>query len=61
MYFLLIFYEFVYNEVFCIYSKLEMLVECLILDFRGNMDCVVIVVESGLDVYVYNVEIVEDL
>nr|XP_011440930.2 lipoyl synthase, mitochondrial [Crassostrea gigas] len=42
-------------------SKSEMLVECLTPDFRGNMDCVATVAESGLDVYAHNVETVEDL
>lgn len=61
IYFLLILHELVYNEVSCTYSKSEMLVECLTPDFRGNMDCVATVAESGLDVYAHNVETVEDL
>lgn len=61
MYFLLILHELINNEVSCTYSKSEMLVECLTPDFRGNMDCVATVAESGLDVYAHNVETVEDL
>lgn len=38
-----------------------LLVEVLIGDFMGDLDMVKIVVESGLDVYVYNVEMVEGL
>lgn len=61
MHFLLILHELVYIEVSSTYSKSEMLVECLTPDFRGNMDCVATVAESGLDVYAHNVETVEDL
>uniref|UniRef100_A0A6P7FFQ5 Lipoyl synthase, mitochondrial n=1 Tax=Diabrotica virgifera virgifera TaxID=50390 RepID=A0A6P7FFQ5_DIAVI len=37
------------------------LVECLVPDFRGNLDHVKIITESGLDVYAHNVETVEPL
>jgi len=37
------------------------LVECLTPDFRGNLDHVSLVCDSGLDVYAHNVETVEGL
>lgn len=39
----------------------NILVECLVPDFRGNLDHVKIIVESGLDVYAHNIETVEIL
>uniref|UniRef100_A0A336MQE3 Lipoyl synthase, mitochondrial n=1 Tax=Culicoides sonorensis TaxID=179676 RepID=A0A336MQE3_CULSO len=36
-------------------------VECLAPDFRGNVDCIKNVTESGLDVYAHNIETVEKL
>ncbi|XP_021356669.1 lipoyl synthase, mitochondrial-like [Mizuhopecten yessoensis] len=39
----------------------DMLVECLTPDFRGDMNCVEIVADSGLDVYAHNVETVAEL
>ena len=39
----------------------SLLVECLTPDFRGNLDHVKIVVDSGLDVYAHNVETVDRL
>lgn len=41
--------------------KSAMLVECLTPDFRGDMHCVDIVANSGLDVYAHNVETVAQL
>ncbi|CAG0912443.1 unnamed protein product [Notodromas monacha] len=38
-----------------------MLVECLTPDFSGDLDCVRLLVESGLDVFAHNVETVERL
>lgn len=35
--------------------------ECLTPDFRGDMDAVDLVAESGLDVYAHNVETVAEL
>ena len=37
------------------------LVECLSPDFRGDLDCVEIVVNSGLDVFAHNIETVKSL
>lgn len=42
-------------------KKPSLLVEALTGDFRGDLDMVRIVAESGLDVYAHNVETVEDL
>ena len=42
-------------------KKPEMLVECLVSDFRGNLNCVEKLAVSGLDVYAHNVETVERL
>nr|CAH7742576.1 unnamed protein product [Callosobruchus chinensis] len=37
------------------------LVECLVPDFRGDLDQVKTIVECGLDVYAHNIETVEEL
>lgn len=42
-------------------KKPSLLVEALTGDFRGDLDMVKVVAESGLDVYAHNVETVEDL
>lgn len=39
--------------------KFEIMVECLIFDFRGDLKVVDIFVYLGLDVFVYNIEIVK--
>jgi len=39
----------------------EMLVECLVSDFRGDLGSVEVLARSGLDVYAHNVETVERL
>jgi len=36
-------------------------VECLVPDFRGDLECVKTIAESGLDVYAHNIETVEKL
>ncbi|XP_017841222.2 lipoyl synthase, mitochondrial [Drosophila busckii] len=36
-------------------------VECLVPDFRGNLECVKTIANSGLDVYAHNIETVEKL
>lgn len=38
-----------------------MLVECLVPDFRGDLDAVNTIVQSGLDVFAHNIETVEVL
>ena len=43
------------------HSKPELLVECLVSDFQGNLDSVATLATSGLDVYAHNVETVERL
>ena len=43
------------------YRNPSLLVECLTPDFRGNLDHVKIIVDSGLDVYAHNVETVDRL
>jgi len=42
-------------------NKPEMLVECLVSDFRGDKDAVQNLAQSGLDVYAHNIETVERL
>ena len=42
-------------------KKPEMLVECLVSDFRGDLKAVETLALSGLDVYAHNVETVERL
>nr|XP_003703828.2 PREDICTED: lipoyl synthase, mitochondrial [Megachile rotundata] len=42
-------------------KKSNILVECLIPDFRGNEDCVAVIVNSKLDVLAHNIETVERL
>lgn len=39
----------------------NILVECLVPDFRGDRNCVQTIAQSGLDVYAHNVETVETL
>lgn len=39
----------------------SIIIECLVPDFRGDLDCVKTIVESGLDVYAHNIETVEKL
>lgn len=41
--------------------KPEILVECLTSDFRGDLEAVSVVVQSGLDVFAHNVETVQRL
>ncbi|KAG5897151.1 hypothetical protein JTB14_020880 [Gonioctena quinquepunctata] len=41
--------------------KNAILVECLVPDFRGDLDQVKTIVECGLDVYAHNIETVESL
>ena len=43
------------------HKKPEMLVECLVSDFRGDLDAVDKLACSGLDVYAHNVETVKRL
>lgn len=42
-------------------SNNEIMVECLVPDFRGNQDHVKTIALSGLDVFAHNVETVETL
>ncbi|KAL3942053.1 MAG: hypothetical protein SGBAC_003681 [Bacillariaceae sp.] len=43
------------------HAKPELLVECLVSDFQGNLSSVETLATSGLDVYAHNVETVERL
>lgn len=43
------------------FQKPELLVECLVSDFRGNLDSVGVLANSGLDVYAHNIETVKRL
>jgi len=43
------------------FNKPELLVECLVSDFRGDLNSVDIIASSGLDVYAHNIETVERL
>ncbi|XP_006616172.1 lipoyl synthase, mitochondrial isoform X1 [Apis dorsata] len=42
-------------------KRTNILVECLVPDFRGNKDCIEIIVNSNLDVFAHNIETVERL
>ncbi|KAL7292008.1 hypothetical protein TKK_0014292 [Trichogramma kaykai] len=42
-------------------ARSNILVECLVPDFQGNIECVKTIVASGLDVYAHNIETVERL
>ncbi|XP_020286355.1 lipoyl synthase, mitochondrial [Pseudomyrmex gracilis] len=42
-------------------KKSNILVECLVPDFRGDEDCVATIVNSNLDVFAHNIETVERL
>lgn len=44
-----------------IYRNPNILVECLVPDFGGNLDSVKVIVDSKLDVYAHNIETVEKL
>ncbi|KAJ8922470.1 hypothetical protein NQ315_007498, partial [Exocentrus adspersus] len=39
----------------------DILVECLVPDFKGNIEQVKVIVDCGLDVYAHNIETVESL
>jgi lipoic acid synthetase len=43
------------------HKKPELLVECLVSDFQGDLDSVATLATSGLDVYAHNIETVERL
>lgn len=44
-----------------VFRKSEILVECLVPDFRGDLEAVKTICSSGLDVYAHNIETVEAL
>lgn len=44
-----------------IHIRSNILVECLVPDFRGDEDCVATIVNSNLDVFAHNIETVERL
>jgi lipoic acid synthetase len=43
------------------FSNPNIMIECLVPDFRGSSDHVKTIVDSGLDVFAHNVETVEKL
>lgn len=45
--------------MFC--HRSNILVECLVPDFRGDEDCIAKIVNSNLDVFAHNIETVERL
>lgn len=47
--------------IICHFRNKNILVECLVPDFRGDLDQVKNIVNSGLDVYAHNIETVEKL
>lgn len=49
------------NFLLLFYRNKEILVECLVPDFRGNRDSIKEIANSGLDVYAHNIETVERL
>lgn len=55
------FYSLNSNFKNTIFYRSNILVECLVPDFQGNLESVKTVVESGLDVYAHNIETVERL
>jgi lipoic acid synthetase len=44
-----------------LFRNSNILVECLVPDFRGDLDAVKTIADSGLDVYAHNIETVESL
>ncbi|CAH1958046.1 unnamed protein product [Acanthoscelides obtectus] len=50
-----------YNSVHPLFRNKTILVECLVPDFRGDLDQVKTIVDCGLDVYAHNIETVEAL
>jgi len=44
-----------------IYSNPNIMIECLVPDFRGSADNIKTIVDSGLDVFAHNIETVEKL
>lgn len=49
------------NKFFLLFRNSNILVECLLPDFRGDLEQVRTVVKSNLDVYAHNIETVEKL
>lgn len=49
------------NTVLELKKRSNILVECLVPDFKGNQECVATVVNSKLDVFAHNIETVERL
>jgi lipoic acid synthetase len=51
------------TKVWCLLQALkpEILVECLVSDFRGDLTAVLHVANSGLDVFAHNIETVRRL
>lgn len=47
--------------IYFIFSNPNIMIECLVPDFRGSADHVKTIVDSGLDVFAHNVETVEKL
>lgn len=48
-------------SIFLYLSNPNIFVECLVPDFRGDLNCVETIANSGLDVYAHNIETVEKL
>jgi lipoic acid synthetase len=51
----------IYVMLFVFFRNSNILVECLVPDFRGDLDAVKTIANSGLDVYAHNIETVESL
>lgn len=48
-------------KLILLFSNPNIMIECLVPDFRGSNDHIKTVVHSGLDVFAHNVETVEKL
>jgi lipoic acid synthetase len=53
--------NFDYIIFFFFFCRSNILIECLVPDFQGNVSCVQTIIDSGLDVYAHNIETVERL
>ena len=49
------------NDLLLVSRNKDILVECLVPDFRANRECVATIANCGLDVFAHNIETVERL
>lgn len=55
------YYSFVNTAIIFFFSNPNIMIECLVPDFRGSADNIKTIVDSGLDVFAHNIETVEKL